>query len=177
MTFRRQALMTREPHATLVDMKNDGFGGILLRYKRKSKRPLDFKKSMHLVLRLRENLPNLLSPRAQILRAGFLKCATKYNIRVYDLVFNHSHVHASILIPERKAYVAFIREWTSRLALYFSKITRIKIRKLFEYRPYTRIVRWGRAFQALKKYMQKNEAESGVRQLEQRPRKMPGHHP
>ena len=147
-------------------MKKDVFGGELLQNKRKSKRPLDFKKSTHLILRLRDHLPKFFSPRDPVLRKGFQKVAEKYGITVYDLVFNHTHLHASLKIPDRKAYVSFIREWTSKLVRYLSKTIGINVRKIFNFRPYTRIICWGRDYSGLKKYMRKNELESGILQLE-----------
>jgi hypothetical protein len=74
-------------------------------------------------------------------------------------------LHAAILIPDRKAYTDFIRELTSKLVFYFSKIAKIKFKKIFLNRPFTRIVEWGKAFEKLKKYMLKNEIESGVQQV------------
>jgi len=80
-----------------------------------------------------------------------------------------THLHASLLLPERKYYVSFIRELAAFLVSYFTKSLNIQglvFRKIFAHRPYTRIVLWGRAYRALKKYMKKNERESGVKQME-----------
>jgi hypothetical protein len=141
------------------------FGGEHLKHKRKSQRPLDFKKSTHLVLRLKPLLPSLMNPRDKNLRKGFCKIADKYNIKVYQLIFNHTHLHAAILIPDRQAYVAFIKELTSKVVAYFSRITNIQFKKIFLNRPFTRIVEWGKAFRKLINYLMKNEKESGLRQL------------
>lgn len=146
------------------------FGGTYGKNKRKARRPLDFKKSTHLVLRLKENLPNLLSPRDLKLRQGFVQLAKKYEIRVYQLVFNHSHLHAVLLIPNRKAYVAFIREFSAKVVRYLSRVLKVKLQKIFQNRPFTRIVTWGRAYQKILQYMKKNELESGVQQFEDRTR-------
>jgi len=65
--------------------------------------------------------------------------------------------------------VQFIREITSFLVKYFTtalNIPGLVFRKIFAHRPYTRIVAWGRAYGALKKYIKKNERESGVKQME-----------
>jgi REP element-mobilizing transposase RayT len=141
------------------------FGGEHLKHKRKSQRPLDFKKTTHLVLRLKPLLPSLMNPRDKNLRKGFYKIADKYNIKVYQLVFNHTHLHTAILMPDRQAYVSFIRELTSKLVSYFSKITKVRFKKIFLNRPFTRIVEWGKGFQKLMSYFVKNEIESGVQQL------------
>jgi REP element-mobilizing transposase RayT len=145
-------------------MKNY-FGGEHLKHKRKSKRPLDYKKTTHLVLRLKPLLPSLLNPRDKNLRNGFQKIANKYNLKVYQLVFNHTHLHAAILIQNRAAYVAFIKELTSKIVEYFSRTTKIKFRKIFLNRPFTRIVDWGKGFRKLMSYFLKNERESGVKQI------------
>jgi hypothetical protein len=145
-------------------MKNY-FGGEQLNGKRKSQRPLDYKKTTYLVLRLKPLLPSLLNPRDKNLRKGFCKIADKYNIKVYQLIFNHTHLHAAILIPDRQAYVSFVRELTSKLVAYFSRTTKIKFKKIFLNRPFTRIVEWGKGFQKLMNYLVKNEKESGVKQI------------
>ncbi len=142
------------------------FGGEHLKHKRKSQRPLDFKKTTHLVLRLKPLLPSLMNPRDKNLRKGFYKIADKYNIKIYQLVFNHSHLHAAILIPDRESYVSFIRELTSKLVSYFSKSTRVCFKKIFLNRPFTRIVEWGKGFKKLMNYLVKNEKESGVQQVQ-----------
>ena len=93
--------------------------------------------------------------------------ANKYKIRVYDLVLNHSHMHAIMLLPSREAYTRFIREVTSLITLHFSKMLDflgIKLKKVFTYRPFTRFVHWGKAYIKLKEYIRKNELESGVLQ-------------
>lgn len=95
------------------------FGGSLLYKKRKSKRPLDFKKTTHLVLRLKERLPSFFNPRDKRLEKIYLQAAEKNKIKIYNLIFNHSHCHA-VKIESRQEYVRFIRELTSKLVQYFS---------------------------------------------------------
>lgn len=150
------------------------FGGSLLIQKRKSKRPLDFKKSTHLVLRLKDHLPKLFNPRDPKLRKLFLVVAGKYDIKFYDLIFNHSHVHAVIKIPDRESYVKFVRELTSNVVAYFTNSCRIKFKNIFVHRPWTRVVNWGKSFHILKKYMLKNELESGFQQIHLSPKSFTG---
>jgi REP element-mobilizing transposase RayT len=157
--------MITNTHVISSSMKNY-FGGEHLKFKRKSQRPLDFKKTTHLVLRLKPLLPALMNPRDKNLRKGFCKIADKYNIKIYQLVFNHSHLHAAILIPDRHAYVSFIRELTSKLVAYFSRTTKVQFKKIFLNRPFTRIVQWGKGFGKLMNYFVKNEKESGVQQVQ-----------
>lgn len=135
--------------------------------KRKIQRSLSFDRSTHLVLRLREGLPAFFEPRDHSLRTYILRIAEKYNIRVYELVLNHSHMHSVVLLPDRTRYVRFIRELTSFITTYFEKslaIPWLKLKRIFSDRPFTRSVPWGKAYKTLVRYMRKNELESGVSQ-------------
>lgn len=132
---------------------------------RKRKRELDFKRSTHLVLRLKENLPSLFCARDKKLREGFYKIAEKYSVKIYEMVFNHTHVHILVKLPSRESYRAFIREVTSRCVNYWSKKTGIKLRRVFVTLPFTRTIEWGRDFLGIKKYFEKNEKQSGELQL------------
>ena len=114
---------------------------------------------------MKETLPNLFCPRDKKLQEGFHKTAEKHSIKIYELVFNHTHVHLLIKLPSQEAYRAFIRELTSRCVSYWSKKIGIKLRKIFATLPFTRIIEWGRDFFGIKKYFEKNEKESGATQL------------
>jgi len=140
-----------------------------------SKRVLSYKESMHLVLRLRQNIPYFFEPNDKVLKMHILQVAKKYQIRVYHLILNHTHMHAAILLPDRKSYVGFIRELTGFLAKYFTEPLKklgFEFDKIFLNRPFTKVVSWGRAYNTLIEYMRKNERESGVKQINIRPNKM-----
>ncbi|MEQ1664968.1 MAG: hypothetical protein ABL927_06285 [Bdellovibrionales bacterium] len=148
------------------------FGGVKLHKKRKSLRPLSFHNSTHLVLRLKDGLPLLFDPHDIRLKHHIYQMAKKYQIRIYHLIFNHTHMHGVILLSNRKSYVSFIRELTAFLVKYFTdqlKIPGIIFKNIFANRPYTRSVMWGKAYRILVNYMKKNELESGVRQMESAP--------
>jgi REP element-mobilizing transposase RayT len=140
------------------------FGGSHLHRKRKSKRPLEFDKLTHLILRLKDNQPAFFSPRDQILKRLFYRIAEKYGIQIEELIFNHTHIHAPIAIKDRKSYQGFIRELTSKIVTYLSKRIGIKLKEIFLHRPFTRTVNWGRGLMTLWGYMKKNEKESGILQ-------------
>jgi REP element-mobilizing transposase RayT len=135
---------------------------------RKIRRPLSFKQSTHLIFRLKHGLPPLFDPRDQKLRCHIFKMAKKYNIRIYQLIFNHSHLHGVVLLSNRTSYVQFIRELTSYAVLHFTRSVNIPgliFKKVFLSRPFTRIVPWGKAYNTLLNYMKKNEIESGAKQF------------
>jgi REP element-mobilizing transposase RayT len=135
--------------------------------KRKSKRSLSFKNSTHFILRLKPHLPTLIQPRDHELRKHLFKIAYKYNIKIYRLVFNHSHLHGVLLLPNRESYARFVRETTSYIVQHLNDtigIFGVVFRKIFCDKPFTRSVAWGRAYRILMSYMDKNEEESGVMQ-------------
>lgn len=134
---------------------------------RNLRRQLSFEKSTHLILRLREGLPSFFDPHDRGLRNHIVRIADKYNIRIYELVLNHSHMHSVVLLPDRRSYVKFIRELTGFIPRYIETslaIPFLKLKRIFSSRPFTRSVPWGRAYQALLRYMRKNEQESGTMQ-------------
>ncbi len=143
-----------------MNHKNTAFGGELLWGKKKSQRPLDLNKSIHLVLRLKEL--KLFLPSNVVLRQMIFTIAQKRQIKIYHLILNWTHVHICLKLSSRKAYTQFIRELTSKLVKYFSKQTKRHLKDIFLYRPFTRVVNWGKDFLALKNYFKKNEKESGV---------------
>jgi REP element-mobilizing transposase RayT len=135
--------------------------------KRKSRRSLSFKNSTHFILRLKQHLPPLIEPRDHDLRKCLFKIAHKYNIKIYRLVFNHSHLHGVLLLPSRESYVRFVRETTSFIVRHLNStigIFGVVFRKIFCDKPFTRSVAWGRAYRILMSYMDKNEEESGTSQ-------------
>jgi REP element-mobilizing transposase RayT len=116
------------------------------------------------ILRLKQNLPPLFDPRDDVLRNHFFQLAQKYHIKIFRLVFNHTHIHAVVLLRERQSYVGFIRELTGFIPVHLTKslsIPGLVFRKIFSTRPLTRAIPWGRVFRTILNYMKKNELESG----------------
>ena len=83
------------------------------------------------------------------------KLAEKYYIRIYSLSLNWSHVHLVLKVNTREDYKRFIRHLTSSLALLAKKKE-----KIFEFRPYTRILTWGREFETILNYIRLNDLEA-----------------
>jgi REP element-mobilizing transposase RayT len=133
------------------------FGGQLLVGKRKSQRPLSVKLPIHLVMR--SNHPSCevaLKYHCKSNRTILESLAKKYHIKIYQYVYNHTHVHILMTISSRDTYVKFIRVLGARL----TRLAKIKKTKLFELRPFTRILNWGREFGNLKRYISYNVAEA-----------------
>src|SRR5437868_4192145 len=118
------------------------FGGSLLKGKRKTARPLSTKKPIHLVLKSTGS-SYFHSGNAQV-ESIILAHAKKYGIRVYRITPNWSHIHLTILLPRIEAYFDFIRTVTAAVVRYFSAKYKRDLTGLFDLRPFTRILSWGR---------------------------------
>jgi REP element-mobilizing transposase RayT len=142
---------------------SDKFGGALLKNSHaKSKRPLETKFAIHLVLtsvegkmRLPKNFKNV----GQIVK----RVCKKYGVRIYEFVNVGNHIHLLIRILHVWRWGAFIRELTGRIAQVVQGINGQEkgIRKFWKQRPFTRIVRgWGKAFRIAKEYIELNRIEA-----------------
>jgi REP element-mobilizing transposase RayT len=133
-------------------------GGSLFKGKRKEARPLSTKHPIHLTLKSTGN--SFFYPSNRALDKLIRNCADKYNIKIYDLALNWSHIHAMILIPTREAYKAFIKTLTSLIVELISKQRGRKLTQIFDLLPYTRILSWGREFKKVLEYIIQNQMEA-----------------
>jgi REP element-mobilizing transposase RayT len=136
----------------LKDYKKE-FGGSLLQGKRKSKRPLSTKSPIHLILKA--NQKGVFNPTSRELKLLIRETAKKFNIQLYDLALNWSHIHFLIRIKDRQDHVRFIRALCSLITatLKFKE-------KLFTLRPFTRVLSWGRDLKYGFNYLIINQMES-----------------
>ncbi len=133
------------------------FGGSLLQGKRKTKRPLSTKHPLHLVLKSTHK--GLFNPGNLSLEKLIRFQSNKFGIQIYDLALNWSHIHCLLRIKDRKDYKKFIRSLTAILAIQIRK-SKPHLEKIFDLRPYTRILSWGRDFKRGLDYQILNQMES-----------------
>ena len=170
---------------------NDCFGGSLLRNSHaKTKRPIDSKLPIHIVLRSVKGNLRLPKTFARV-NAGFDRTCRKHGVTVYKYANVGNHIHALIKIPQRGRWNAFIRELTGRISQFVSAalVGNIKksdsqkecgyqinrriesarerptktrtLEKFWSQRPFTRIVRgWQKAFRIAKQYVELNRLEA-----------------
>lgn len=141
----------------------DCFGGSLLKKSHaKSKRPLDSKLPLHLVLR--SNLSSMRGIKSfGLVNECVRAVAKKYGVRIYKYANVGNHLHLIVRITSLRIWAAFIRELTGRVAQLAQGLKgRQKGRaKFWAQRPFTRIVRgWKKAFQVAKEYVHLNLLES-----------------
>lgn len=82
-------------------------------------------------------------------------------MRIYEIAICNDHIHFVGLFPTKESYTQFIKALTGAIARKF------KIK--FKFRPWSRILNWGRSFQIAIKYVLQNHLES-VRAIPYQPR-------
>ncbi len=130
------------------------FGGELLTGKRKTRRPLSTKQPLHLVLRADVSKSGILT---HYKRRGMIErlihiYKKKYGVKIYRLAVVENHIHLLIKIDRRDSYTSFVRVLAGVLA------KRLQVK--WPWRPFTRIVQWGRDFTRAAKYVIQNQMEA-----------------
>lgn len=140
------------------------FGGSLLLNKRKTMRPLCTKRPHHLILKaedLKLRFPGVSFTKVRAKVSKIIKHhAGKHGVSIDSHSVNWNHMHLSIRFKHRINYVRFIRAVTAHVVLELSKHFGIRLKNLFNLRPFTRVVEWGRAYKNLLRYIQINILES-----------------
>ena len=167
--------MKQTSFSFLKDYKKE-FGGSLLLGKRKTRRPLSTKAPIHLILKASQK--RVFSPSNRSLHNLIRKTAKQFDVHVYDLAVNWSHIHFLIRIKSREDYVRFIRALSSLLSQAVAKVQSNRDRKnltdefglsekfdsektkLFTLRPFTRILSWGRDLKTVFRYVMINQMEA-----------------
>jgi hypothetical protein len=144
--------------------KQISFGGELLKGKRKTKRPLCTKRPIHLVIKaenLASNFPGVSFVKVRAKVTGILKHQAKcHGVLLGEHSVNFNHLHISIRVHSRICYVRFIRALTAHLIYELSRHFGINLKGIFQLRPFTRVVEWGRAYRRLVSYIRQNYEES-----------------
>lgn len=141
----------------IKDYKKE-FGGSRLEGRRKSRRPLSTRHPIHVVLKSTKH--KVLHPSNGQLKQLLHRECERFQIRVYDFAINWSHIHILIKIPHREAYVSFVRSFCAQVIRLLSMGGANKLIGLFDLRPYTKIITWGRQFKNAYDYQKLNQLES-----------------
>lgn len=128
------------------------YGGSLLKGKRKSRRPLDSKKPVHLVLKTTNS--SILLKNRTLIRNEIYRFSRKFGVKVHSHAIQHDHIHLNISFPSRRIYVMWIRALTGTLS---KKVESLK----FKFLPFTRLINsWGREFRVVQNYISNNQHEA-----------------
>lgn len=140
------------------------FGGMYLKNSNaKTKRPLSFKRSVHLVLRssLAKGERSFLRKNREIQQIINAQ-GKNLGVKVYKLANAGNHLHLLILPHSRRAFHRFIRAISGLIARAVLGVERGKSKglKFWDKRPFTQIVEWGRQYRNTCKYLMQNTLEA-----------------
>jgi REP element-mobilizing transposase RayT len=142
------------------------FGGFLSKSKGnpKTQRPLVTRQAIHLVLKSSKATGKhsllLFHREIEIL---LRKQARDFGVKIYAFANAGNHLHLLIRIHNRRNYRAFIRAISGlimRKVFGFEKGHGGRHANLWDARPFTRIVAWGKDFLGVKDYLLINELET-----------------
>ncbi len=166
------------------------FGGALLYKKRKSKRPLSKKDSIHLVLRSEWAMGRdsfLAKRNHHAIKHILMRFSKKFGVRIYQQAINSNHIHLLLKITNRTLYTAFIKAISGQIASHTMGQQSFKVfadtrKKLaagdgskakveaksarqtpegfWQFRPFSRITNWGRDFKQCIGYLKQNILEA-----------------
>lgn len=160
------------------------FGGALLHGRRKTLRPLSRKDSVHFVLRSEWAMgpDSFLAKRNYASIEHIIKrFAKKFGVRIYQQSINSNHLHLLIRITNRTLYRAFIKAISGQIAshvmgqqsfkLYAESRQQTKagdgrnslneaLESFWQFRPFSRLVHWGRDFKICTSYLKQNILEA-----------------
>ena len=162
------------------------FGGALLKSKRKNLRPLSSKDPIHIVMRstFAKGKDSFLAQRNLSAIERFISIFSKrFHIRVYQHAIVGNHIHLIIRSPHRNQHKAFIKALSGKIASHvmgdqsFDVFWRSrrgdgvqqtkqglqdqeKPQGFWEFRPFTRVMYWGRDFKKCCEYLKQNTLEA-----------------
>jgi REP element-mobilizing transposase RayT len=173
--------------------ESKSFGGELLHGRRRRRRPTSCQHSLHVILRSSWargphsfRAPRNL-PRIERLIRGI---ARKFRIKVYRQAIVGNHIHLIIGFGYRESYKSFVRLLSGQIASHVMGQQSFKVfrrslhpgdtpgpqepqgkgQQFFQFRPFTRVLNWGRDFQTCAQYVRQNALEA-IGAIPYRPRK------
>ncbi len=124
------------------------FGGSLLKNKKnRTARPLSCSEAMHMTLKSTHMVGevSLFRKENRDLFVGLLKSLSeKYHIKVIEYKLVGNHIHLLFKIACRSLYRKFIRCLTGQFAKKMIQRYGLKVKRFFDERPFTRVVKFGR---------------------------------
>lgn len=166
------------------------FGGALLKGKRKSLRPLSSKDSIHFVMRSNwatEKDSFLATKNRKTVDRIITHFAKKFGVKIYERAINSNHIHLLLRITNRVLYRAFIKAVSGKIVSHVMNNQSFKLfsesrinsergdgysgsengskkskedQGFWEFRPFSRIVSWGKDYKTCVAYLGQNVLEA-----------------
>lgn len=152
--------LMKQPYLFKEFSRQAEFGGSLLSGKRKSRRHFSKKRPMHITFRT--NGDYTLFPKRNKIQNLVIVLAKKHGVRVYERSINSNHLHLLLRTAVKISLQNFLRELSIKIVCLVTGTRKGKrlTRRFWKFRPWSRIVEWGRAFQTVKKYIFRNRLET-----------------
>jgi REP element-mobilizing transposase RayT len=185
----KKEMKTKNQLSFVAKSQKKFFGGALLAGKRKGRRPLSSTEALHLVLRssFATGKNSFRSSRNRSAIENILgQAAKKYGVRIYRQAVQSNHIHLVIKVPHRRMYRCFISVISGKIASHAMNFTSFKIflrsvggegsalaqkgQGFWDFRPFTRILNWGKDFRKCCDYVLQNTLEA-LGFVEYKPRK------
>ena len=138
-------------------------GGDYRKGTRKTRRPFDPKRALHVTLRSSRarGAGSLLRPAHKWRVYELLeRTARRRRIRVYRFANVGNHVHLIVQARTHADLKAFLREFAGVVAVMVTGAVKGRPEKFWEGRPWSKIIEWGRQFQNATRYVLLNVMES-----------------
>jgi REP element-mobilizing transposase RayT len=178
--------MKKAKQLSLFKSELKHFGGALLHGRRRKSRPLNRKDPIHLVIRSSwaGAIPQTsLTHRSNsgAIRKILNQYGKKYGVRLYQIAIVSNHIHLVLRIPHTGAYRNFIRVVTGAIAEHVMRRQSFKLfkqwvlqagdprrakeiqgkgQRFWQFRPFTRILNWGRDYRTCMRYLVQNRLEA-----------------
>ncbi len=165
------------------------FGGRLLHRKRRTHRPLSSKESIHLVLRTSwigcgspgQQRSNAITSRQNkaAIQEILNQRSRQFGVRIYRRALQSNHIHLILKITNRDLYKKFVRTISGLIASQVMKNQSFEVFKnslagdaprtteiqglgqhFWQFRPFSRLVTWGRDFKTCCGYLELNQLEA-----------------
>lgn len=153
-----------------VGPRRSQHGGSLANGKRKVARPLDAKKSVHLVLKSThaKGSMSLLSARNRLVVQAIIRNrAAQFGIVIQGFELMGNHIHLILRFKSRAMFQRFLKTITGLIARHVTGARKGKPfgKRFFDELAFTRLVQGLRDFRGLITYLFKNEIERDVHPL------------
>jgi REP element-mobilizing transposase RayT len=160
--FMLEAHMRKAKQLSFLPPTQKEHGGSFRKGRRKTQRPFDPKRALHLTLRTRtqQSMIRKKWPIWEVMQ----KTSEKHHVRVYRFANVGNHLHLLIQVRTRRELKAFLREFAGRVAVLMTGSIKGRPEKFWEGLVWSKIVEWGRQFQNAARYVLLNVLEaSGAR--------------
>ncbi len=137
-------------------------GGDLAKGRRKTRRPLDTKKPLHLVMRSSKASGALSLLKHKIIVDKIIqKQARKFGVRIAAFANVGNHCHLLVRFSNRKAFQAFLISVTALIARAVTKASKGKpFGKFWDALAFSRVLKSSREFAIVRKYVAANVIEA-----------------